>query len=82
MACGKMIKPLSFEITDGERIATFDKRYGGTYTASTILSTAWQSSDGERAQIFINHTEQDITITVSNGETLTVPALNAKLLKF
>lgn len=82
MACGKMIKPLSFEITDGERISTFDKRYGGTYTASTILSTAWQSSDGEKAQIFINHTEQDITISVSNGETLTVPALNAKLLKF
>ncbi len=78
---GKMIKPMRFEVTKGTSEVSFNQRYGGTYTASTVLSTAWEASDGERAQLFVNHTDEELTLTLQDGRKVTVPPLNAVLVK-
>lgn len=72
---GRMIKPLPYvsEMTyvtraDGDRI-----------DVPSVLSTAWES-DGKRAQIFVNHTESDVTVSF-NGEEFTVPALSGAIKK-
>ena len=47
-------------------------------TLPTTLSAAWQAPDGRRALILVNPDDVDRTCRV-NGETITVPALNAIL---
>ena len=44
-----------------------------------ILTSAWITQDGTRAQILVNPTERDLTCSV-NGTEVTVPAQNAVLL--
>ncbi len=78
---GRMIKPLRFEVTNGTKEVTFDQRYGGTYTAQSVLSTAWESSDGQKVQVFINHTKEEITLTLSDGRNVTVSPFDAAMVE-
>ena len=45
----------------------------------SILTSAWETEDGARAQILVNPTERELTCAV-NGAEVTVPAQNAVLL--
>lgn len=55
---GKMIKPLEY---DCEK--TFVTRLNGTkIEVPRVLSTAWEK-DGNKAQIFVNHTDSDVCVT-------------------
>lgn len=79
---GKMIKPLKYEVVEGEKEVIFKKRYtGGDFFAKTVLSTAFEALDGERAQLFINHTDSDVRIKFENGVELNIPAMSIELLK-
>lgn len=70
---GKMIKPVEY---DCEK--TFVTRLNGTkIEVPRVLSTAWEK-DGDKAQIFVNHTDSDARVTF-NGEEFTVPALGGRL---
>lgn len=50
-----------------------------TVTLPALLTSAWEDPDGHRAQIIVNPGDTDETCTV-NGQTVTVPALDAVLL--
>ena len=67
---GKMIKPLPYDCSK-----TFVTRTGDSkIEVPTVVSTAWKK-DGRKAQIFVNHTDSDVSVTLG-GETFTVPALD------
>lgn len=51
---------------------------GGTADIPACYATAWEA-DGTKAQIFVNHTEQEQAVTCM-GKTIQVPALDAVLL--
>lgn len=70
---GKMIKPVEFECGKVE----FPK-YGGKKTfLPEVYSTAWEK-DGEKVQIFVNHTDKDVLIDFC-GKKVTVKALGAEI---
>lgn len=81
---GKMIKPL--EYTSSETVY-FCKNYSPTrnrshyYSGKDVLSSAWENSDGEKIQIFVNHTTTDKEITFKDGNKLLIPAQSAKLIE-
>ena len=56
------------------------KSVDGDITVPALLSTAWEASDGKRAQILVNPTLTDIVCTV-NGKKRSVPALDAVLVE-
>jgi hypothetical protein len=68
---GRMVKPLPVKCPTISVTTIF----GYTQELPAVFSTAWEAN-GERAQIFVNHTENDAVCTW-NGETITIPALNA-----
>lgn len=65
---GKMLPAHPYDCT-----ATDYPTSVGTKTrVPDVMSSAWEK-DGERVQLFINHTDVPVTVTLS-GETFTVPA--------
>ncbi len=72
---GRMIPAIPYE---GETVI-FHSTAGREIVCQKVLSTAWEA-DGRRAQIFVNHTTEDVTITFS-GRTLIVPALGGELVE-
>jgi hypothetical protein len=62
---------------------TYDIRVEGyecTADLPCVLCSAWEAEDGKRALILVNPEETDAQCTV-DGEKVTVPAMNAILLK-
>lgn len=47
------------------------RRTGGQIEVPSVLSTAWEN-DGNRAQIFVNHTDSDAAV-LFRGETFVIP---------
>ena len=74
---GRMIQPLDFK-TDymTVRIGHYNNVES---TLPLIYSSAWEKN-GERVQIFVNHTDSDITVELS-GKSVTVKALDAQIIK-
>ena len=71
-----MISPAS--VTCGE--TKFLTRNGNRIVhLPQILTTAWESADGSRAQILINPTEEPITCHCQN-RSLSIPPMDAILL--
>ena len=58
---------------------SFDMPSFGKYTFPSVMSSAWQSADGARALILVNPGERD-TVCEVNGEKITVPALDARIM--
>lgn len=74
---GRMIEPLDFK-TDYMTVHLGHYNNAET-TLPLIYSSAWEK-DGERVQIFVNHTDSDITVELS-GKSVTVKALDAQIIK-
>lgn len=72
---GRMIKPLPVECPS----VSVKTIFGYEQELPAVFSTAWEYN-GKRAQIFVNHTANDVTCTW-NGQELTIPALSAELRK-
>lgn len=70
---GNMIAPIPFENTYVE----YEDWNGRKIPVPCIYSTAWEK-DGEKVQIFVNHTDTDIDITF-NGHSLRVSATSAEI---
>jgi hypothetical protein len=70
MCKGNMVKPLPY--TTGE--IRYACEYGRSYVAEEVLSNAFEL-DGEKMQIFVNHTKEDKQIEWK-GMQLIVPALS------
>lgn len=70
MCKGNMIKPLPY--TTGT--ITYACDYGRSYVAQEVLSSAFEL-DGEKMQLFVNHTKEDKHIEWK-GTQLIVPALS------
>lgn len=74
---GRMIEPLDFK-TDYMTVHLGHYNNAET-TLPLIYSSAWEKN-GERVQIFVNHTDSDITVELS-GKSVTVKALDAQIIK-
>ena len=70
LLAGKMIKPLSYTCPQ----VTFPTVDDRKISLPTVFSTAWEA-EGKRVQLFVNHTEQDITVQLEHT-ALVVPAMN------
>ena len=64
------IAPVSFGLGD----------FGGEITVPSVVCTAWQSGDGERAIVAVNPSENEADVGFG-GKRTTVPALGAALIK-
>ncbi len=73
---GKMIAPLPFDCPS----VTYHLFYYENKETSlpAIYSTAWEKN-GRRVQIFVNHTDEDITVSVGT-KSVTVKALDAEMI--
>ena len=71
---GKMIKPLEIECTSQE----YPKYGNQTTVIPDVYTSAWEK-DGEKAQIFVNHTLEDVTVKV-DGKEIVVAALGAEII--
>ena len=74
---GRMIAPPSIEC---ETVAYTVGANGRKVKLPAILSSAWEAKDGSRALILVNPDENELECKV-NGEKVTVPPLNAIILK-
>lgn len=74
---GRMIPALP---VDGGTVTYFCRFVERDVILPAILTSAWESVDGRRAQVLVNPDERDAVCTV-NGQTVTVPAMNAVLLE-
>ena len=72
---GRMIKALPVECPS----ISVKTIFGYEQELPAVFSTAWES-DGKRAQIFVNHTANDVACRWNNQE-FTIPALSAELRK-
>ena len=70
---GRMVKPCEFTVTDAPH---YDDARA---TFPPVFSTAWEQN-GTRAQIFVNPNDTAVTLTL-NGNTVTVPAMDAVLVE-
>lgn len=70
---GKMIKPQTFECEN----VSFPTDGGYDVQIPAIYTSAWEKNE-DRAQIFVNHTDNDIQ-TEFMGKKLTVKALDAEI---
>ena len=64
------IPPVSFGLGD----------FGGEVTLPSIVCTAWEAADGERAIVAVNPSGNEAAVGL-DGKTVTVPALGAALIK-
>ena len=74
---GRMIAPPSI---DCERVVYTVGANGRRVSLPALLSSAWEAKDGSCALILVNPDEIELGCRV-NGETVTVPPLNAIILK-
>ncbi|MBE6553563.1 MAG: hypothetical protein E7666_04380 [Ruminococcaceae bacterium] len=74
--CGRMIKPIEYRCA----AETYPTREEREVDIPCVLSTAWER-DGERVQIFVNHTDCPETVTLSNGRSFTVPPLSGEMIQ-
>ena len=72
LASGRMCKPIGYRCGS----VTFPLRKGGETTMPSVLSTAWESADGSRVQLFVNHTDDAVRVETDDGRVLTVPPLD------
>lgn len=73
---GRMVKPLPVKCPTISVTTIF----GYTQELPAVFSTAWEAN-GERAQIFVNHTNEPITCHW-NSTKISLPALSAELRNF
>ena len=74
---GRMIPALPVE---GGTVTYFCRFVERDVVLPAILTSAWESADGRRAQILVNPEDRDAVCAV-NGQTVTVPAMNAVLME-
>lgn len=74
---GRMVSPEPFEVDKVTYHIPFYEN--GVSHLPKIYSAAWEKN-GKKAQIFVNHTDEDITITVG-GKNVTVKKLDAELIE-
>ena len=72
---GRMIKPLEIQCSSEE----YPKYGNQTTVIPDVYTSAWEK-DGEKAQIFVNHTLKDVTVKV-DGKEIVVPSLGAEIIK-
>ena len=74
---GRMIAPVSFDVDT----VTYHLHYYENRESHLpmIYSTAWEKN-GRRVQIFVNHTDSDITLDVA-GKSVLVKALDAEMIE-
>ena len=70
---GKMIKPIEFNCSK----AAFPTDQGYDVYLPDIYSSAWEKA-GRRAQIFVNHTDNDVSLYFC-GSKIEVKALDAQI---
>ncbi|MBQ9151950.1 MAG: hypothetical protein IJX72_06845 [Clostridia bacterium] len=72
---GRMIPALPVDCADVSYLCRFVER---DVILPAVLTSAWESDDGRRGQILVNPEDMEVTCTV-NGQTVTLPALDAVL---
>ena len=73
---GKMIKPLQIECDYED----YPCNTGIPAEIPDVYTSAWEK-DGEKVQIFVNHTQHDVTVKVGSNE-VKVAALNAEMVSY
>ncbi|MBE6705654.1 MAG: hypothetical protein E7583_10345 [Ruminococcaceae bacterium] len=73
---GRMIKPAGINVTS----VSFPTDQGYDVELPSVYTSAWEKN-GEKAQIFVNHTDEDIAFEFL-GKTVTVKALDAEIVYF
>jgi len=69
---GRMIAPIAFTCSQTD----YPTENGHMLSIADVYATAWEA-EGSKAQIFVNHTQKDVTCTLEDGRVLMIPALNA-----
>jgi len=72
---GKMIKTPAYET---EKVI-FHHRNGREIPVDAVLSTAWDK-DGDKVQIFVNHTPDEQIVTMSDGNALVLKPYSAQMI--
>lgn len=62
LSVGRMVRPLDYQTNGVFKLIRCD---GTVVRYDDVLSSAWELDSGERAQIFVNFTDSDKTITLS-----------------
>lgn len=64
---GRMIRPLTYTCDSFE----MKRSDGSILSYPSVLSSAWQSTDGHRAQVFVNYTPKERQIAISEANNAT-----------